>query len=377
MGSSLNLIRDARNVALLCVGLLIAILVIAHPVSSRASQKPAPVTMMIVGDSITAGQAGDYTWRFWFYQQERAAGVDLSLAGPYSGLATIKPDPPPAELGSTLPSPRYDNHDYADPDFGQHCLCLWGYLIEQATAAMYHAVAQDKPDYLLVLLGSANLDFARESPDASAARMQPLIAAARAANPDIRVVLGKVPENQNDLDKPAVARQDATFNADLARDGQAWSTPQSPIVVIDTGLDPAGDLYDNSHPNSHGEVKIAAAFVDALAADFSVGVPFPFPMPSPPLGPQQAPELTAKGSKGSATLTWTASPGAWDYVVCAHNVTTGANFCPDTSHPTRYTAKLKPGTYLFAVWPEKGSRTVGDAHPARGKMSNTVTVTVR
>lgn len=373
----MNLIRDARNGGLLGVGLLIAVVVVAHPVSSQVSQKPAPVTMMIVGDSITAGQAGDYTWRYWFYQQERAAGVALSLVGLYSGLATIKPNPPPGELGSTLPSPRYDNHDYADPNFGQRCLCLWGYLIEQATAAMYNAVAQGKPDYLLVLLGSANLDFARESPNAAEARMQPLIAVARAANPDIRIVLGKVPESQNDIDKPAVARQDATFNADLARDGQAWSTPQSPIVVIDTGIDPATDLYDNSHPNSHGEVKIAAAFVNALAADFSVGVPFPFPMPSPPLGPQQAPKLTAKGGKGSATLTWTSSPGAWDYIVYTHDVTTGANLFPDTSHPTRYTVKLKPGTYSFTVQPEKGSHTVGDVNPARGKVSDTVTITVR
>lgn len=373
----MNLIRDARNAALLCAGLLIAVVIVAHPVSSQASQQPGPVTMMIVGDSITAGQTGDYTWRYWFYAQERAAGVDLSLVGPYSGLATINPNPPPGELGITLPSPKYDNHDYADPDFDQRCLCLWGYSIEQATAAMYHAVAQGKPDYLLVLMGAADMDFYEENGGVAEAKMQQLVAAARAANPDIRIVLGEVPESQKGIDDPAFGRQEATFNADLARDGQAWSTPQSTIVVIDTGIDPATDLYDNSHPNSHGEVKIAAAFVNALATNFSVGAPYPYPLPSPPLGPQQAPRLTAKGGKGSVTLTWTSSLGAWDYVVCAHDATTGANFCPDTPHSTRYTAKLKPGTYSFAVQPEKGSRTVGDVNPARGKWSNTVTVTVR
>lgn len=373
----MSLIRDARNVGLLCAGLLIAFVVVAHPVSSQASQQPGPVKMMIVGDSITAGQAGDYTWRYWFYQQERAAGVKVSLVGPYSGLATINPDPPPGELGITLPSPAYDNHEYANPDFGQRCLCLWGYSIERATAAMYQAVAQDKPDYLLVLLGAADMDFYGENGSVAEAKMQQLIAAARAANPDIGIVLGEVPESQKDLDDPAFGRQEATFNADLARDAPAWSTPQSAIVVIDTGLDPATDIYDNSHPNSHGEVKIAAAFVNALAADFSVGVPFPFPMPSPPLGPQQAPQLTAKGGTGSVMLTWTSSLGAWDYIVWIHDVTTGANHFPGTSHPTRYTAKLKPGTYSFAVQPEKGSHTVGDVNPAQGKVSNTVIVTVR
>jgi hypothetical protein len=373
----MSLIRDARYVGLLCVGLLIAVVVVAHPVSSQALKKPGLVKMMIVGDSITAGQAGDYTWRYWFYQQERAAGVDLSLVGPYSGLATINPNPPPGELGITLPSPKYDDHDYADPNFDQRCLCLWGYQIDQAKAAMYNAVERGKPDYLLVLMGAAEMAFwGVTNPNVAEAKVQPLIAVARAANPDIRIVLGNVPENQNDIDKPAAARRDATFNADLARDGQAWSTLQSPIVVIDTGIDPATDLYDNSHPNSHGEVKIAAAFVNALAADFSVGVPFPFPMPSPPLGPQQAPQLTAKGGKGSATLTWTSSLGAWDYIIYTHDVTTGANLLPDTSHPTRYTAKLKPGTYSFTVQPEKGSHTVGDVNPARGKVSNTVTITV-
>ena len=370
----MSLIRDVRSIALLCVGLLIAVVIVAHPVSAQTSKNQGPVKMMIVGDSITAGQTGDYTWRYWFYTQERAAGVDLSLVGPYTGLAT----PNPNHLGTTLSSPQHDNHAYADPDFDQHCLCLWGYSIQSATAAMYNAVAQGKPDYLLVLLGSAELDFYKVNPDAAAAMIGPLITAARSANPDVRFILGQVPENQNDITYPDAAQQDAAFNADLALEGQQWSTPQSPIVVIDTGIDPATDLYDNSHPNSHGEVKIAAAFVSALAASFSVGAPFPVPLPSPPLGPQQAPRLTAKGGKHSATLTWTSSLGAWDYIVWIHDVTTGASLFPQTSQPTGYTVKLKPGTYSFTVQPEKGSHVASppDAHPALGKSSNTVTVTV-
>ncbi len=64
---------------------------------------------------------------------------------------------------------------------------------------------------------------------------------------------------------------------------------------------PADDLWDGTHPNAQGEVKIAAAFADSLAVNLSVGAPYPGPYPAVPLGPQVAPQLTATPATGRPT----------------------------------------------------------------------------
>ena len=58
------------------------------------------------------------------------------------------------------------------------------------------------------------------------------------------------------------------YNDLLEAQAPAWSTPTSPVVVSDPspGWSAATDTCDNTHPSAAGEVKIAAAQADALAA---------------------------------------------------------------------------------------------------------------
>ena len=50
--------------------------------------------VMIVGDSMTQGQEGDYTWRYRIWQWFKEQGVAVDFVGPYTG--TVQPDHPAA-----------------------------------------------------------------------------------------------------------------------------------------------------------------------------------------------------------------------------------------------------------------------------------------
>src|SRR5215468_102677 len=42
--------------------------------------------IMIVGDSITEGSSGDYTWQYWLYEHLRADGIRPRMVGPHHWL---------------------------------------------------------------------------------------------------------------------------------------------------------------------------------------------------------------------------------------------------------------------------------------------------
>src|SRR5699024_8226453 len=72
---------------------------------------------------------------------------------------------------------------------------------------------------------------------------------------------------------------------------------------------------DEVHPNTRGEVKIAAAFADALADPLAVGEPFPRPLPEMSTGPRIPPEPEAEDSDDGVRISWDQIPGATDYRV--------------------------------------------------------------
>src|SRR6266700_1732919 len=54
------------------------------PSSPVPRQPSGPVPrIMIVGDSITEGSSGDYTWQYRLYDHLRADGVRPAVVGPY------------------------------------------------------------------------------------------------------------------------------------------------------------------------------------------------------------------------------------------------------------------------------------------------------
>src|SRR3984957_4549443 len=80
----------------------------AAPGPSRAGPR-----IMIVGDSISEGSAGDYTWQYRLYEHLLADGVSPRMVGPYHSLY------------NNVTNTEGD-HSYANPRFEHANDARWG-----------------------------------------------------------------------------------------------------------------------------------------------------------------------------------------------------------------------------------------------------------
>ena len=328
---------------------------------------PAPA-VMVVGDSISQGSAGDFTWRYRFYKQEVSAGLDLAMVGPRT------------DLYDNVSNTWDDNHTYVDPNFDQHHDAIWGRSLQNAAADIQSEVATSRPEYVLVLLGINDLGWGISDPAGTEASLKSFVANARAADSHLRFVFGELLPTMRAQTDPTFAAMVADYNSRLDNDVAAWSTPDSPMTIAHDGvdIDPSADLWDGTHPNARGEVKIAAGFVDALANGFGdahgagFGVPYPRPYPVVPMGPQTSPNLTASPGDGQATLSWSLAPGATGYYVYVKNVTAGETTFTKLPYPVpgpSWVAGLlvNGANYQFQLGTTKGN--------TEGVLSNVATVT--
>jgi hypothetical protein len=270
--------------------------------------------IMIVGDSISQGSSGDYTWQYRLYEHLRADGVSPQMVGPnnwlFNNVTNVEGD-----------------CSYADPKFEDANDAVWGLTLFSQIDTIGATVTTYQPDYLLVLLGLDDIYWYGISQPDMAANLASFIAAARTTRPNIRIVLGLIPPDIHQQTDPAFAANVAAYNQTISSTASQLSTAASPIAVAQDGTDinVAADLWDGTHPNANGEVKIAAGFADALASQFQLGSAYPTPFPVLPTGPLTHPQLTVTPSAtaGQALLSWTLAPGANAYYVYQKNVTQG------------------------------------------------------
>ncbi len=307
---------------------------------------------MIVGDSITKGSSGDYTWQYRLYKHLRADGVSPRMVGPYHALFNNV-----TGAGGDL--------RYADPRFEHANDASWGMALFHEKDVIGAKVATYKPDYLLVLLGLDDMFWFGISQPDMAANLAGFIAAARAARPHIRIVLGLIPPDIHTQTSRAFAASVASFNHTIWSTAAQLSTKAAPIAVArdNVGISVAADFWDGTHPNANGEVKIAAAFADVLASRFHVGRAYPRPFPVLPTGPLTRPRLRVTPSRtaGQAKLSWTLVPGATGYLVFMKDMTRRqARFMrlPFPLSPSQdpwFAGLLIPGdTYAFKLQACKG-----------------------
>ncbi|MDR2985497.1 MAG: GDSL-type esterase/lipase family protein [Nocardiopsaceae bacterium] len=320
---------------------------------------------MIVGDSITKGSSGDYTWQYRLYEHLRADGVKTQMVGPYHALHNNV-------------TKHGESQSYANPRFGKANDAAWGMTLFREKDAIRAKVTKYRPDYLLVLLGLDDIYWFGISQPKMAANLKGFIVAARRARPDIRIVFGLIPPNIHEQTNPAFAANVSTFNRTIAATALRLSTKRSGIAVArdGAGINVAADLWDGTHPNANGEIKIAAGFADALARSFGVGNTYPTPFPVLPTGPLIHPRLavTPLRKTGEVRLSWTLVPGADGYRVFQKDTT--QNEDKFRALPFPLTPKQKPWTagmltpgdvYYFKLQACKGSDC--------GAFSNVVTVT--
>jgi len=330
----------------------------------RAATATDAGKLMIVGDSISQGSSGDWTWRYRLWKHLAADAVTVDFVGPRNDLNNVM----------TTADGDWDQ-TYADPAFDQDHDAEWGRPLAYEMNDIGGKVSRYQPNYLLVLLGINDIGFFSRTPAQVESDLRTFIANARAAKPDVRFVLGKLLPTKRGVDDPAFAAIVADYNARLVAAAAALTTGLSPIVVAETptAFVPADHTWDGTHPNARGELRIAAAFADALSAAFGVGTPYPRPLPDVPIGPQQAPVATvAATGEGTADLAWTPSLGATQYWIWVRDTTLNTEWTrlpiPLThDYDPWHMSQLQAGmTYQYKVQAAKGDNA--------GAFSNEVTL---
>ncbi|KAG8630262.1 hypothetical protein KVT40_001881 [Elsinoe batatas] len=282
-----------------------------------ARQSDNNVKMLIAGDSITQGAEGDYTWRWrllsWLRNEGTATRV--TFVGPYPGTQNpdLPQDPqPPLFYGQTpAATPPRVTGGYATavptafiPE--NNHLALWG-----------RQAAQVKPDYLLVALGFNDMGWLVSDWAGTLTSIRSIVANARQANPDLRIVLATVPNR-------TFIRQDLVdnttrYNNEIRNVVAALSTQTSPITLAEFAKEyacgPTGDCpaaYDGLHPNALGEWQIAKAFSDALVKHGlrTKGIAVPTNVEEPTV---VTPQIVAESAPWGVKVTWDKVYGSRGY----------------------------------------------------------------
>ncbi|MGW0660927.1 GDSL-type esterase/lipase family protein [Streptodolium elevatio] len=172
-----------------------------------------------------------------------------------------------------------EDHTYADPHFGTDHDAQWGRPLSDETHEIEARGTIHTPKYLLVLLGINDLFWHHVAPSRFEVSLRMFLEGARRADAGIRIVLGRMLPTHKAAQDPVFAARVAACDDRIGAVAAELGTEQSPIVVAATDrvFVAADHTWDGTHPNLAGELRIAAAFADALAGDFGIGARYPRP----------------------------------------------------------------------------------------------------
>ncbi|MFL4909038.1 phosphatidylinositol-specific phospholipase C domain-containing protein [Streptomyces sp. MMS24-I2-30] len=285
--------------------------------------------VMVVGDSMTQGHEGDYTWRYRLWQWFREQHLAVDFVGPYDG--TMTPDAPAAPTPARLqgepepaPAPPRTSGGYAKDaaDFDSDHFAVWGRQAAQDMSLIRAQVEKYRPDLLLVGLGFNDMGWFVSDAPGTLASMKSLVDEARAAKPDLKFALANVPQRTKIGGRDDLIANTDTYNGLLAKAVPEWDTATSPVRLVDWhgayDCAPAGcpAAYDGLHPNSLGEYQIAHAFETTLHDEYHLGTGVSAVPGTGPARPTSTPAgVRATSADSGIVVTWEPVYGAFGYHV--------------------------------------------------------------
>ncbi len=245
--------------------------------------------VLIVGDSLTQGHAGDWTWRYFAWRHLTDSGARVDFVGPERE--------PHVPYGASWPA------TYFDPAFDQDHAARWGDSFGFPITDQWGTVRALQPDVVVVALGANDVGGFQRSAPAVLESARAWVAQARADSPGVDVVLMDIPWTNH----PVAVRYNALLGQvvkDLDRpDGRVLLARASSGYVMGRDDDSGGDTWDQIHPNAQGQLKIGAAVCDALS-QLGLGTPYPRPLPRVLQGPRIAPTLRDTSTKRAVQISW-------------------------------------------------------------------------
>lgn len=260
------------------------------PTAPRATSydAPRPTRVLLIGDSVTQGSAGDWTWRYRLDEHLEEVGADVDLVGCRRSLYD-------------LATGRSGSEEYVDRHFDRDHCARWGNTIASPEHRIARQVTRTRADVLVVELGVNDLRTGRLDVPALGQRLRGELERARARRPGLDVVI--VPVAQ------AWVPRSGRLNAEFATIAADLDTAVQRVVVADVPrLQRRRDTWDGTHPTATGEVRYAVG-VSAALAEIGVGEAMERPWPHPENGPREAPELSGFEGNGYVALSWGTAPG--------------------------------------------------------------------
>lgn len=208
--------------------------------AARMERRAGPMRVMIVGDSMTQGKEGDWTWRYRMWDwMVNSQGLSVDFVGPYKGTRS----PPSAEAPS--PPPLYTtaktHNDTiiasggyaagASPSFDSDHFAIWGRAAAEDVGTIQGFVQQAQPDVMLLMLGFNDLGWYFSDDDGLLFNIHTLIQNARAAAPNLKIAMANVPQRTS-LGRTDLPRLTDSYNQKLSDAIPGWSTTQSPIHEV-------------------------------------------------------------------------------------------------------------------------------------------------
>ncbi|KAK5242537.1 hypothetical protein LTR20_009968 [Exophiala xenobiotica] len=306
---------------------------ISSPGTSLAG-RASILKVMVVGDSITQGAQGDWTWRYRLWQWFQTSGISMQFVGPYTGTLPPQPGaaPPPPPLYGAAPvaSPPGETGGYAtgvSSGFlsNSNHFAVWGRAAAVSQGLIQSMVQQYPTDLMLVLLGFNDLGWFYSDAQGTIDSIGTLIANARASNPNLKFAVANIPQRTFIGGREDLIENTNIYNNLLPTYISQWTSAQSPVYLVSLeqnyscqpGSCPAG--YDGLHPDALGEYQIANAFTQTLVNDLKIGTsPLAVPAQSDPSLARNLPapsNFKLFSSPQGVTATWDPVYGAYNYDV--------------------------------------------------------------
>jgi lysophospholipase L1-like esterase len=231
---------------LVALGLVIGLSCVA--LAAHAATAPA-ARILLTGDSVTHGFHGDYTWRYRLAGEFTRQGVPVDFVGSRTS--------PYVKAG-------WSSAQYAEPNFDSDHFALGGSTLRVQAEWIAAEVTTQRPDVIVLACGVNDLRNGA-TPAQTDLRLRAWIAAARAAKPDVRIIISPV----LDAIDPARAwlhQAIRDYNALVAVTVPELSTPTSPVTLSDTtrGWSAQSLTAENLHPTPTGETLIAQRIAETF-----------------------------------------------------------------------------------------------------------------
>jgi lysophospholipase L1-like esterase len=215
---------------------------IAHSTGKALAERQAALRVMIVGDSMTQGQEGDWTWRYRMWQWFEQNGIAVEFVGPYVGTVppppASPPSPPPLYGSPSSSTPAATNGGYAkgvDAAFLSNCnhFSLWGRPMAVAKGLIQGVLEQTEADLVLLMLGFNDLGWFYSDANGLVSSTSTFVSSARAANPNLKFAIANVPQRSFIGGRDDLVEGTNIYNDLLPGAIAEWSTDQSPIHLVE------------------------------------------------------------------------------------------------------------------------------------------------